>query len=441
MTQNEASSADLHTLMAAQNLLDDGQLEQSLLAVKQYWLKHPDDAEAAALLSRVMNEAGRIDLSEKLERLSKTMHAEHTQLTTASGDDNAGKLADSELATILFESSHALIDVRLHELASMLLERCIKLHPNEPVINYELGFSLMSQGKFHQATKYFEKAGEKEKDFDTSLNLAVCYTLTRRIEEARNMLKGLESLAEEDDEKKEIAHRKTVLKRLERMQTKSVFTYRDWLYILYGSILLRPQAEKGTTLEGPQKIAQMLALLKGLLQGLRVDLEIVEYYSTYSRPLSKMLAELLSISSDSYKGPNRPERTLLVMSWASDIIGPHRAFMENNYQRLIFAYGLPMTEPLPVTPDVVGGLMEHLQMPWAENVHKGTNSDQMMETIVCKAQSFETDPDFINQIEELVNYYDERRELLVIGNSSVFPERPEYTAEVHESVQLELPSV
>lgn len=430
MSLDDASSANLQSLMAAQKLLDDGQLEASLLAVKEYWLSHPDDAEAPALLGRVMNEVGRTDLCEKLERLSKTLHLEKEKSP-----------GTHDLTHDLFESSHALIDVRLHELAAMLLERCIKYHPNEPVINYELGFSLMSLGKFHQATKYFEKAGQKEKNFDTTLNLAVCYSLTRRLEEARAMLKDLEGLAEEEDEKKEISHRKTVLKRLERMQNKSLFTHRDWLYVLYGSILLRPHIERGATVEGPQKIAMTLALLKGLFQGLGVDCEIVEYYSSYSRPLAKMLAELFSISSDSYKGPNRPERTLLVMSWAADIIGPHRSFMENNYQRMLFAYALPMNEPLPVTPDMVGAFIEELHMPWSENVQKGTNTDQLLESIVCKAQALEADPDFINQIEELVTYYDQRREFLVLGNGSVFPERPEYSAEVHESMHLEIPSV
>ncbi len=80
-------------------------------------------------------------------------------------------------------------------------------------------------------------------------------------------------------------------------------------------------------------------------------------------------------------------------------------------------------------------------MPWSENVQKGTNSDSIAESILEKAQALECDPDFINQIEEAVNYYDERREFLVLANSSVFPERPEYSAEVHESVNLEIPSV
>ncbi len=327
MSQEEASSSNLHALVAAQKQLDDGQLEECLAAVKAYWLKNPDDSQAMMLFARLMNEAGRTDLQSKLERLSSTLSTEQSE---------------ANLTSELFECGHGLIDVRQYELAAMLLDRCAKVHPSEPVINYELGFSLMSLGRFNQATKYFEKAREKEPDFDSTLNLAVCYSLTRRIDEAKEMLKQLESLAEEEDEKKELAHRRTVLKRLERMQNKSVFSYRDWLYILYGSILLRPQIEKGKTVEGPQKIAMTLALLKGVFQGLRVDVEIVEYYSTYSRPLAKILADLLSVTCDSYKGPNRPERTLLVMSWAADIIGPHRSFMENSYHRLLFAYGLPM---------------------------------------------------------------------------------------------------
>lgn len=423
--------------MAAQKLLDDGRLDECMVSAKEYWLKNPEDAQAAILLSRIMAEAGRTDLAEKLQRLSETLA--HEQARRA--DPNSTSTVDRALTTDLFESAHGLIDVRQHELAAMLLEHCVRAHPEEPVINYELGFSLMSLGRFHQATKYFEKAAQRDADFDTSLNLAVCYSLTRRIEEARNMLNSLENLAEQEDEKKELAHRKTVLKRLERMQAKSVFTHRDWIYILYGTILLRPQIEKGKTVEGPQKIAHTLALLKGLFQGLRVELEIIEYYSTYSRPLARILADLLSVSADSYKGPNRPERALLVMSWAGDIIGPHRSFMENNYQRLLFAYGLPMQEPLPVTPDMVGAFMEELYMPWSENIEKGTSTDAIADSIITKAQALETDPDFLNTVEEIVNYYADRRELLVLGNNSVFPERPEYSAEVHESVSLEIPSV
>lgn len=436
MSEEEKSSSNLHELLAAQKLLDDGQMEESLAAVKAYWLKNPDDGQAASMLGRVMYEAGRKDLSEKLDRLAQTLISASAK---SSGPENVSP--ERELTTDLFESGHALIDVRQHDLAAMLLERCVKIHPSEPLINYELGFSLMSLGRFHEAAKYFEKASQKEKDFDTSLNLAVCYSLTRRVDEARNLLRDLEDLAQEEDEKKELGHRKIVLKRLERMQNKSIFTHRDWLYILYGSILLRPQIERGKTVEGPQKIAMTLALLKGLFQGLRVDLEVVEYYSTYSRPLAKTISDLLSITCDSYKGPHRPERTLLVMSWASDIIGPHRAFMENNYQRLLFSYGLPMKEPLPVTPDVVGAFMEELYMPWSENVQKGTSTDSISDSILDKALSLETDPDFINQIEEIVTYYAERREFLVLGNNAVFPERPEYSAEVHESVSLEIPGV
>lgn len=420
---NQADSTDnenLGALMQAQKFLDDGQLEECLQLVKSHWLNNPQDTQACALLARVMNEAGHGDLAEKLERLSGILNSD-----------------DKLVSTELFESSHALIDIRQHDLASMLLRRCLIQHPEEPVINYELGFSLMSLGKFAEALKCFEKANEKESDFDTTLNLAVCYSLTRRIDDAKDTLKKLESLVGDDDEKKELVHRKTVLKRLERMQKKSIFSYRDWLYILYGSILLNPQPEFGNETEETKKIAWTLALLKGVFQGLRIEIETVEYYSTYSRPLTKILAELFGVTSDNYRGPNRPERALLVMSWASDIIGPHRSFMENNYQRVLFSYGLPMQEPLPVAPDVVGSFMQQLTMPWSENVTKGNSTQTLVDTIVQKAQAYEYDPDFIRQLEEAVTYYDERRELLVIGNNSVFPERPEYSAEVHQNETAE----
>lgn len=415
---NQADSnanENLSALEQAQKLLSEGQLEECLQIVKSHWLENPRDSQACALLARVMNEAGHGDLAEKLERLSGILHADN-----------------KTAATELFESSHALIDIRQHDLASMLLKRCLTEHPEEPVINYELGFSLMSLGKFAEALKCFEKASERESDFDTTLNLAVCYSLTRRIDDAKNALKKLEGLVGDDDEKKELAHRKTVLKRLEKMHNKSVFSYRDWLYILYGSILLNPTPVFGKETEDTKKIAWTMAHLKGLFQALRIEIETVEYYSTYSRPLTKILAELFGVTSDNYRGPNRPERALLVMSWASDIIGPHRSFMENNYQRILFAYGLPMEEPLPVTPDVVGTFMQQLTMPWSENVTKGSSTKDLVETIVQKAQALEYDPDFIRQLEEAVTYYDDRRELLVLGNDAFFPERPEYSAEVHQ---------
>ncbi|MBC7999249.1 MAG: hypothetical protein IAF58_14965, partial [Leptolyngbya sp.] len=114
---NQADSTEnenLGALMQAQKFLDDGQLEECLQLVKSHWLNNPQDTQACALLARVMNEAGHGDLAGKLERLSGILNSD-----------------DKLVSTELFESSHALIDIRQHDLASMLLNSDDKLVSTE----------------------------------------------------------------------------------------------------------------------------------------------------------------------------------------------------------------------------------------------------------------------------------------------------------------------
>ncbi len=96
VSQEEASSSNLHALVAAQKLLDDGKLEECLTAVKTYWLKYPEDPQAVMLFARLMNDAGRSDLAGKLERLSNAL----------SGESSATSLSD--LTSDLFESGRRL---------------------------------------------------------------------------------------------------------------------------------------------------------------------------------------------------------------------------------------------------------------------------------------------------------------------------------------------
>ncbi|HEY9786374.1 MAG TPA: tetratricopeptide repeat protein, partial [Candidatus Obscuribacterales bacterium] len=303
-------------LVRARELLADGRLEECLSVLKTYWLNNPADPQAALLFSQLMSEAGRGELSTKLEKLSEKLinGSSEKQDATISGADDKGSPQE------LFEAGYGLIDIRQHELAAMLLNRAVNLLPDEPVINYELGFSLMSLGRFQKAIPYFEQAAKLQEDFDTCLNLAVCLTMTRRSQEARDLLKRLEKLAHSDEEKKELAHRAVVLRRLDTLKSKTQLSLRDWLYILYGSIMINPKPPAGR--EDYQSIAATLAVLKGVLEGLRTEIEAVEYYSPYSKPLAQILGELMELPMDSYKGPARPDRALLVMSWASDIIGP-----------------------------------------------------------------------------------------------------------------------
>ncbi len=131
VSQEEASSSNLHALVAAQKLLDDGKLEECLAAVKAHWLKNPDDSQAVILMARLMNDA-----------LGAAIWLANSNAFPMHFPPRRSATTSSDLTSDMFETGHGLIDVRQHELAAMLLEHCAKIHPNEPVINYELGFSF-----------------------------------------------------------------------------------------------------------------------------------------------------------------------------------------------------------------------------------------------------------------------------------------------------------
>ena len=441
-------------LLEARRLLDEGMLEQCMACLKPYWLKHESDTRAIGMFGELMKEAGRSEVARKLKRLTELLDAKTGADTDAksgaAGDGGAiaaagaaaspdtvpastdeqtfGNTSEDDIPYALFEAGFGLIDLRQHELAVMLLERCLKLMPNEPTVNYEIAFSLMSLSRFDEAIAHFKLAMLDSEDFDTILNLSVCYTLTRRIPEAKAMIEQLAGLAHDEDEQRELQHRRIVLKRLELLGKKQTFTPRDWQFILYGGILLRTGDEHIHQKEDPMSIASTLAILKGLLEGMRIEFEAVEYYNPNARPLARILAELMEIPCDSYKGPHRPDRALLILAWATDIIGPHEAFVEHMQSRSVFTYGLTWNEPLPVAPEIAGLLADDTIMPWEEA--RAESIDGIVAKILERARDLDCDPDILRETQEAVEYYDSKRELLVLNNWTTFPDRPEYTAEV-----------
>jgi hypothetical protein len=160
-----------------------------------------------------------------------------------------------------------------------------------------------------------------------------------------------------------------------------------------------------------------------------MEFEVIEYYNPVSKPLARILSELMQLPFDSYKGPDRPERALLVMARATDIIGPHKAFIDTSEKRTLFAYGLPWREPLPLTPDIVGCLANEFPMPWSEHLRDGS-VDEIVEQILAKAQHLDCDPEILKQTHQAVEYYHLKREWLALGHHEKFSERPEYTAEI-----------
>ena len=422
MSQAVNTEKENDPLAKARQMLLHGLLNECLAEVKTYWLNHPSNMDALELMWQVVSEIGRPEIARKLKNLAACV--KDADAVAAQG----GKM-QKKTAKTFFEAGFALVDLGEYELALHLFERCLKDFPDDPVINYELGFSLMSLGKYTQALPCFQRAQKDSNDFDTGLNLSVCYVLTRQLDPAKNMLEMMSNSATAEDERKELAHRKTVLRRLEELTNKPELSARDWYYVLYGGVLIDPSYRIDNRNEDYTSIASTLLVLKGLMDGLRVEAEVIEYYSLKSKPLAKLISGIMDLPLDSYKGPGRPERALLVMAWAGDIIGPHRAFIEHTDRRSLFAYGLEWKDPLPLAPEIIGCMTKESALPWDEDTHLDS-VEIILEKILDKARNIESDPDILRTIRDTIEYYGSRRQSILLGNPNLFPERPEYTAEI-----------
>jgi Flp pilus assembly protein TadD len=419
----------------ARRLIADGMYEDADAVLSKLWLAEPANIEVISTYMLLMNECGRTEQAKKLKKLLQLMTGAEPPsglAAIAEADDAYDDLEEEKhLPYAYFEAGFALIDARHFELAIMLLRKCNELQPNDPTVKYELGFALMALGKVPDAIKEFEDAYRISPDFDTVLNLSVCFALTRNLTKAKELTSRLSSLARDSDEIREVNHRKMVLKRLEGLSAKKKLSTQDWLYALYGGVLLSQKNHKQEA-EAHKSIAEILLLLKGLLEGLSQEVEIIEYYNTQSRPLAKIFSELMELPMDSYKGSNRPEHCLLLMDWATDLIGPHDAFIDNQDNRIIFAYALTRSEPLPLVPDIVGYLVDEPVMPWDQKTREETLQTICMK-ILDKARDLEADPDILKLNQDLITYFEPKRRELVLKNPKIFLERPEYSAEIQST--------
>lgn len=431
-TKSDEQNGSLDLLEQARQLLERQDLVGCFLLSKEHWLNNPDDVQAVEILSEVMRRNGKKDLYKNL----KTLCCSKEEL-----DRNAQSL---------FEAGYQFIEEREPELAVMLLRKCVVIVPDQTMVRYELGFALMQLRLFAEAIDHFEHLIKHDDDFDTRLNLTVCYSLTRKLKEAKELLRELERKAGSTEEKKELQLRKCVIKRLEKYEQHHQLHFRDWVYALYGSVLLSDTTPKD--LEGKPRssatdynaVATTLLLLRGLLAEMAIEFDVIEYYSPLSRPLAEAFARLLDLSAESYKGPARQERALLMMAWASDIIGPHKTFVEQTARRSIFAYGLTTLAQLPITPDIIGCLAVECSMPWAQELDDADENrddksgmhpmnvvqQRATEAILERASALESNTEIIGQVELLCKFYHPRREMIVLSNCQSFPERPEYTAEI-----------
>jgi tetratricopeptide (TPR) repeat protein len=435
---NAPSPASHDALKDAEELLRKGDTTASFDKVRNHWLAHPDDMQAAQLLSRIVEKSGRTELSTILAALSQSPQKLET---------------DPQL---LFDTGYLMIEERQFHLAAMLLARAVAACPDQPAIHYELGFALMSVKRYDDAIMHFEKVVTLDEDFDSHLNLAACYALTRDLEKTRHHIDRLLSLSEtsdtskvgsKDEIQKELSNRKLVLRRLELMQQKPAFNLRDWFFTLYGAILLEDQSLSGLAQADAvggemYKVAEAVLAMRGCLEAVGLEFDMIEYHSTSARPLAEALARLIDLPVEPISDFSRTDRTLLIVAWGEELIDSFRMLNRNDGYRVIFAYGVPKDSPLPITPDIVAHVLARCDLPWHEELLEHQAKDlgplslpdeamaALVDQLVMRCSEIEGNPKVIRHCADLSDYFGPKKKLLTLGNQESIPERPEYTAEM-----------
>jgi tetratricopeptide (TPR) repeat protein len=420
-------------LLQAELALNKKDFASALSTLRTCWLNNPYDLRIVQLLSLLMKENGLDELAEHLDKL---------------GSDVEILKFDAQM---LFDTGFKLLDIRLPDLAAMLFTRVLELVEDEATVHYELGFALMQMHQWEKAIPHFLKAAKNGDDFDTRLNLVVCYTLLRNASKAADMIGGMSELVDKPEHEKELTHRRIVAKRLMQHEKKTKLSARDWMYILYGTLLINQNFASSSlskitkSLVDYSSIASTLLILRGVLDAFGLDFDVIEYYNQTSRPLAEALARLMDLPAQAYlhKEIENQDRALLILTHASDIVGQHTNFVPLSRIRTLFAYGLPTSTVLPVTPDIVGCLAQECIMPWTESFFLQDNetisSENLLpnemqvaavDKIIETAGNIESLPNLIQTIQEIIDYYENKKELLIVGNSELFTERPDYTAEV-----------
>ena len=94
-------------LSEARKLLDEGFIEKARAKISAYWLKKPYDSQAIEMFAEIVNDMGWPEAAQRLNALAAKSH---------------GSLTPYKNHQEIFEAGYALVDVRQHDLASMLLK-------------------------------------------------------------------------------------------------------------------------------------------------------------------------------------------------------------------------------------------------------------------------------------------------------------------------------
>jgi hypothetical protein len=105
---------------------------------------------------------------------------------------------------------------------------------------------------------------------------------------------------------------------------------------------------------------------------------------------------------------------------------------------------LSWDEPLPVVPDIVGCLTYEEPMPWrvydaagqpvgaatTGEHHYTAEIEKSYKDILSNARDLESAPSTIKHVQDALDYYESKKQYLIVGNAKALATRSDYTAEI-----------
>ncbi len=335
----------------------------------------------------------------------------------------------------LVSLTYELINLNDYEIAIIFLQDLLKVLPDDIFLNYEYGFVLLLTGEYRQSMHYFEKVLNKEKSFDTVLNLIIGNIYLLNMDKLTIYQNLLKELASNPDERTELANVNKIILRLQEYPSlKNIKNYRDWLYILYGNILLVDfKSDKAMFNEYKPNLVEILThiyILKRFFEALNISLELFEYFDEDSHILAQLFALIFELPVEKVSTEIKNAKNMLIVSNPHKITEVYHNYNKINNNQIIYFYSLPFSSALPIIPAVVNCITDKLNLPFTQ-ISYGTKE---YHDLMIKAQdlvnNIETDCNSAIKIQQLIEYYELRQPNLILENQDIFKDYVQYHGEL-----------
>ncbi len=400
----------------------------NIQTLRQNWLESPyNQIQARAYLESVKNLAP-TDFTSKLDDFINSI-----------GDFSEKKWLDDNFLIVLINLSYELINLNDYELALIFLNDLYKANSQNLFVNYELGFVNLLLGNYQTALDFFEAVIIHENTFDTLLNIVMCKIYLTRLEKLDDYFVKLKLSAQSSEEEIEVFNTGKIIYRLnEIISAKNIKTYREWLYILYGSILINDRnnlldsQESGKT-TNKSELTQILTdiyILKRFLESLNINIEIITYLEPDSFTLSHLFGLVFELPVELLTNQYNNAKCLIIVNDTQCLRTNYKTFTKTNRNIIFYCYELSNDISLPITPAIVNKITFDSVIPYSTITNDGKEYQEIMQKAFDTLPSIETDCNTANHIASLTQFYELKQANLLLDNTDTFKDYFQYHAEL-----------